>query len=608
MPPDPQQNSASVPAQESSFDFSHIPGYALVAKAVSSYAKSPVGKALTEGPDVSTYGAADTEKLKQVAAGKSPEQVQIESGPLTPGPDPNSPINKPFAKFRQGVDDISSDLVDAGERGHTKSGVPLNSATRALVAGTGKLLEQVPVGRTAGESAQALVLSGEGPEGEELSAAKKAEQWKPTKLESTSNIPTEPGYVYHATNADRVHEIANTGKLDVHKPNYGTDQDAWPDGSTEKRSYFGKSADKVWPFAPEEGQSAIVRTAHDPAVHKIESGTGDVYATKKIPANKLEVHGTDGNWHPVSELAEPKTKKLDFSSIPGHSEIPATQAPKQTIENEGLKYKGEVHKAGEGTGVHLFEHPDHPGKLSIHEDDLTPEALKKKIEWKQSEPHPASTANQLPPQPRLPDTGTHAAIRTDDGSIYFDDAPEKQRTHIMLAQDLKIPPERVVSGGWLQDGHYEGSHRSDAGKWGERARAQKAVDGKRESRAPGETTPQAKTLSEQKNSPAYQKAIDDALAGLGGSKESVSRRKTTPNASGESSASQEAINRLASEKKAGKKKYAIDSRSGSTKKPLIGVDAVDYRPQPHEHVIEEDAQGRQTLLNSGDKARPWNPR
>ena len=82
---------------------------------------------------------------------------------------------------------------------------------------------------------------------------------------------------------------------------------------------------------------------------------------------------------------------------------------------------------------------------------------------------------KLPPQPKLPDTGTHAAIRTDDGSIYPDMEPEKQRTHVMFAQDLGIPADRIVSGGWLKDGDYEGSERSDAGRYGERARAQKTV-------------------------------------------------------------------------------------------------------------------------------------
>lgn len=123
---------------------------------------------------------------------------------------------------------------------------------------------------------------------------------------------------------------------------------------------------------------------------------------------------------------------------------------------------------------------------------------------------PKTVAKNLPPQPRLPDSGTHAAIKTDDGSIYFDDAPEKQRTHIMLAKDLGIPPERVVSGGWLKDGEYEGNVRSDAGRWGEQARAQAAVAEKRAGRA-SETPSSASTQSEQASKSA---AIPKLLEGL----------------------------------------------------------------------------------------------
>lgn len=62
------------------------------------------------------------------------------------------------------------------------------------------------------------------------------------------------------------------------------------------------------------------------------------------------------------------------------------------------------------------------------------------------------------------------------------------------------------------------------------------------------------------------------------------------NGSGESAASMEAINRAASEKNRGIQRVAIDSRSGA-EKPLIGVDAVDYQPQPHEIVVQRTPQG-----------------
>jgi hypothetical protein len=162
----------------------------------------------------------------------------------------------------------------------------------------------------------AWVVDERGKNIEQLSEQEKAERteaeeegqaqstnWEPHKLESNSQIPHQPGYVYHATNLERAHDIAQSGKLDVHKPSYGTDQEVWPDGTTEKRSYFSKNAASVWHFAPEEGKPVILRTVHDPAIHKTES-TGDIYATKKVPAERLEILGNDKQWHPISELDE----------------------------------------------------------------------------------------------------------------------------------------------------------------------------------------------------------------------------------------------------------------------------------------------------------------
>ena len=127
--------------------------------------------------------------------------------------------------------------------------------------------------------------------------------WEIHDLGKEHNIPSEEGYLYHATNHDRARDIAESG-LDTHKPSYGTDQEAWPDGSTDKRSYFTKQADHAWQFSPEEGKPALLRMKQDPAIHSRES-TGDFYSKKKIPANKIEVLGDDKQWHPISELSEP---------------------------------------------------------------------------------------------------------------------------------------------------------------------------------------------------------------------------------------------------------------------------------------------------------------
>lgn len=480
-----------------------------------------------------------------------------------------------------------------------------------------------------------------------------AEHWEPHDLNKKNDIKSEPGYVYHATNAERAQDIANEG-LKVHTPSHGTDQQAWPDGATEKRSYFTDKAHQAWHFAPEDGKPALLRMKQDPNVHQRES-TGDFYSKKKIGADKLEVLGNDQQWHSMAELkgepAPPKPVTMNYVRNPekapnmggrfgqdiephgkyinelgegitppkgwesgsvtfkkpltldfgggyqeesnwkqvlskkyggktgaklsdairkdGYdgiitkrdgetSEIvdlskPATPKSKLTPEEEGPKTipyaESEGARAYHGTSVDAIPSirksgiATHPKYGTVWAADSVPEAQRygligiqdykwdvdtqskkynpnaeyavavvktkgSKLQeadgvWKGAEnvppenierfdiynsqgklvrTEPGSTTN-LPPQPKLPDKGTYAAIQTDDGSIYHDRSKEGGRTHIQLAQELGIPPHRVVSGGWLKDGDYEGSERSDAGRWGEQARAQKSVEAKRDKTA-----------------------------------------------------------------------------------------------------------------------------
>ncbi|MFH2073993.1 MAG: hypothetical protein ABIJ57_01420, partial [Pseudomonadota bacterium] len=120
----------------------------------------------------------------------------------------------------------------------------------------------------------------------------------PRKL--TKEITSESGYVYHATNEERLYEIANSGKLRTHKPHEFTDQGMWPDGSIEKRAYFSDEANVVWQFAPEEGKPVVIRTRGEGL--KSESYTGDIYSTKPVSSKNMEYLGEDGKWHPVSSL------------------------------------------------------------------------------------------------------------------------------------------------------------------------------------------------------------------------------------------------------------------------------------------------------------------
>lgn len=77
----------------------------------------------------------------------------------------------------------------------------------------------------------------------------------------------------------------------------------------------------------------------------------------------------------------------------------------------------------------------------------------------------------------------------------------------------------------------------------------------------------------------------------------------TVNASGESSASAEAISRTASEKAKSIKTFRVDTRSGR-EVPVFGVDAADSQPShPYEKIIRRESDGHETILSAGTKAR-----
>ena len=112
------------------------------------------------------------------------------------------------------------------------------------------------------------------------------------------NPETHPGYAYHVTSRDNAHDIADHGHMVPHKPSYGTDQSSWPDGSTKKRSYFAPKPSMH--FAPDHNP-VVLRTPHEDHI-KPEKGTGDLYTHEKIPSHKLEYHGVDNGWHPLTHL------------------------------------------------------------------------------------------------------------------------------------------------------------------------------------------------------------------------------------------------------------------------------------------------------------------
>ena len=95
--------------------------------------------------------------------------------------------------------------------------------------------------------------------------------------------------------------------------------------------------------------------------------------------------------------------------------------------------------------------------------------------------NPASTPSLLPEPPAIPQHGTFPAVRTDDGSIYVDTSG-KPSTHLTFTDGLGVPRERIESGGYVRDGDYVSSHRSDAATAGEQARAAMRAQSNRASR------------------------------------------------------------------------------------------------------------------------------
>lgn len=79
---------------------------------------------------------------------------------------------------------------------------------------------------------------------------------------------------------------------------------------------------------------------------------------------------------------------------------------------------------------------------------------------------------------------------------------------------------------------------------------------------------------------------------------------TKINASGESSASLEAINRVRSEKAQGVRRVVVDTRSGN-ERPLFGVDAPDYKPRPYESVEWRGGNRDGQVIDQGHLARAY---
>jgi len=175
-------------------------------------------------------------------------------------------------------------------------------------------------------------------------------------------------YFYHTTTRDSLYDIIADGELIVGRPQDSevwTDepQQTWPDGSTQRRSYWSDSEAGTVDFS--RPQAVVVRVAKTSVPNMKEESTGDFYMTKPVDADLLEVL-TDGGWVRLNQLKE--------SINGGRLTVTVDERPERTFfvgyENSGhrsvaratIEYKGddayihwiEANPKGSGYGSELL--------------------------------------------------------------------------------------------------------------------------------------------------------------------------------------------------------------------------------------------------------------
>ena len=257
---------------------------------------------------------------------------------------------KYLAPFRQGLDNMAADLQQAAESGHTKSGGQLTPTTRALVGATGELLKQVPVGKDVGGT---------------LAAGAILPEINFENLEGHELIKEAPEAL-----AYRARPVGQKGVPAGERP--------VATSSVEKAQRYKEDLENMTGQPHEVVQVPLKAGEHTKHVGPDEGETW--YSFKKgVQEEHVKPHepkttaGGEGGGEP------PKPKK-PAAPEEKPSEKPS---PKDVVEKAGLVYKGKLTKDSD---VHMFEHPDHPGKTaSLNEDKMTPESVKSKMDSKLKE-------------------------------------------------------------------------------------------------------------------------------------------------------------------------------------------------------------------------------
>lgn len=141
----------------------------------------------------------------------------------------------------------------------------------------------------------------------------------------------------------------------------------------ENENFREPGLSRQYHYSPDRLQSM-----HIEAQRRIQNGPGTEPNNGSVGRENLEGH-TGNVLGGQAEGAAGTGQALQASEL----------TPRQTIENEGLNYLGEV---SPGTGVHMFEHPNEPGKTAALKAPFTGEQVRNKM---------ASKVTEFAPQPQI---------------------------------------------------------------------------------------------------------------------------------------------------------------------------------------------------------------
>lgn len=185
--------------------------------------------------------------------------------------------------------------------------------------------------------------------------------------EHWDKLEPESGYYYHATTEERAEEIASRGHLKTHGPSYGTNQASWPDGGTEKRSYFSDKPSTARYFIP-DGKPTLLRVHKSRAKIVPEKGTGDFITRDHIKAEHLEKLAPDGSWLPLKSLSKALSPGQPAPPRPSKKRAPRPETPFDPLEgvhHSSAPYQFRPHRLKDLIDLHKLDAYDAPAVKNV---------------------------------------------------------------------------------------------------------------------------------------------------------------------------------------------------------------------------------------------------